>query len=195
MRYWPWAGCWKQWPDSLRLAVEQVTSAGAGYPPFATSSYWPPASVQGRASKQSFDAWAWPTNVSCLARLRTGGPGQNRSYRQQKDRIATVRFTRYSGHRPSTACGVEISKAAARSLSMPKTRRPSAAHDVELALPTHRRRWAARNAGGKADIGVHSLTRPGCWFAVRLYSGWWHRPPAAFWKLSWKFPMSIHPSS
>jgi hypothetical protein len=63
--------------------------------------------------------------------------GHNRSYRQQKDRIATVRFTRYCGHRPSTARGVKIPKAAARSLSMPKTRRPSAAHDVELALPTH----------------------------------------------------------
>ena len=63
--------------------------------------------------------------------------GHNRPYRQQKDRIAIVRFTRYCGHRPLTARGVEIPKAAAQSLSMPRTRRPSAAHNVELALPTH----------------------------------------------------------
>lgn len=95
---------------------------------------------------------------SALAR-----PGHNRSYRQQNDRIATVRFTRYCGHRPSTVRGVEIPKAAARSLSMPKTRRPSAAHDVELALPTQPaiRLQMASTAKASLEMSCHrsSATR------------------------------------
>jgi hypothetical protein len=82
----------------------------------------------------------FPAKVGFLAPPRTHAVGHNRSYRQPKDRIATDRFTRYCGHRPSSVRGVEIPKAAVRCLSMPKTRRPSAAHDVERALPTQRRR-------------------------------------------------------
>ena len=50
--------------------------------------------------------------------------------------------------------GVEIPKAAARSLSMPKTRRPSATHDVEWALPTQRRRW---HFSGRAAAPLRKL--------------------------------------
>ena len=78
--------------------------------------------------------------------------GHNRSYRQPKDRVATDRFTRYCGHRPSSVRGVEIPKAAARCLSMPKTRRPSAAHDVEWALPTQRSRVAAFWANDRSTL-------------------------------------------
>jgi hypothetical protein len=65
------------------------------------------------------------------------GARHNRSFRQPKDRFPTDRFARCCRRRLSTVRGFEIPKAAARSLSMPKTRRPSAAYDVELALPTH----------------------------------------------------------
>lgn len=57
--------------------------------------------------------------------------GHKRSYWQPKSRVATDRFTRYCRRRPSSVREVEIPKAVARRLSMPKTHRPSAAHDVE----------------------------------------------------------------
>ena len=62
--------------------------------------------------------------------------GHNRSHREPKDRVATDRFTRYCGRKPTSRSRVQIPKAAARCLSMPKARRPSAAPDVEWAQPT-----------------------------------------------------------
>lgn len=108
--------------------------------------------------------------------------GHNRSYKQPKDCIATDRFTRYCGHRPSTVRGVEIPKAAPRCLSMPKPRRSSAAHDVERALLAEIRRpcntWVSSAKGanrfrklvGEGEAEPHRLpvvtqpgTKPGQW--------------------------------
>jgi len=80
-------------------------------------------------------------NVSKVAsNSSTGAPGlgHNRSYREPKDCVATDRCTRYCGRRPSSVRGVQIPKAAARCLSMPKACRPSAAPHVE---------WAQRPQG------------------------------------------------
>jgi hypothetical protein len=57
------------------------------------------------------------------------------------------RYPRYCGHSqswrwPSTVQGTPM----------------TAAHGAELTLATLSRRWTARNVGGKADIGVRSLT-------------------------------------
>ena len=77
--------------------------------------------------------------VGFLASPRIHTGGHNRSHREPKDRAATDRFRRYCGHRPSSVPWIEIPKAATRCLSMPKIRRPSAAHDIEWAQPTQSR--------------------------------------------------------
>jgi hypothetical protein len=122
---------------------------------------WPGLPIRGVRRQLPLSKPTIKPKDCCLAWPGTVSPGHNRSHREPKDRAATDRFPRYCGRRPSSVPGIEIPKAAARCLSMPKIRRPSAAHDIEWAQPTLSCRWSGRNAGRKADIEDSSLATLG----------------------------------